>query len=176
LFVWNNVARIVAEARGISTVEKARLFALTNISMHDALQTSFASKFVYGLWRPVTAIRRADEDGNADTVADPSWSSLIGTPPYPTYAGNMATIGTSQSTVLTLFFGRDDIAFDHTWEGPSGATRSYAGFAAMANEQERARIWGGIHFTFDNVAGQSIGRGVGAYVFQNFMLPRGCVK
>lgn len=172
LLVWNNVARTVALARDINTVEKARLLALTNISLHDALQTSFASKFVYGLWRPVTAIRRADEDGNPDTLADPSWSSLITTPPYPSYAGNMSTIGTSQSTILALFFGRDDIPFQHTWEGAGGATRSYAGFTAMANEQERARVYGGIHFTFDNVAGQSIGRNVANYVFFTIMRPR----
>ena len=176
LFVWNNVARTVAEARGISTVDKARLFALTNIALHDALQTAFASKFEHGLWRPVTAIRRADEDGNSATEADTGWSSLIGTPPYPSYAGNMATIGMSQATVLAMFFGRDDIRFSHTWDGAGGATRSYAGFAAMANEQERARVWGGIHFTFDNVAGQSIGRNVGTYVFQQIMRPRGCVQ
>jgi hypothetical protein len=176
LFVWNNVAGTVAEERGIDTVAKARLFALTNIALHDALQTAFASKFVYGLWRPVTAIRRADEDGNADTLADPAWNSLIATPPYPSYAGNMATIGMSQSTVLAMFFGRDDIRFSHTWEGAGGATRLYQGFAAMANEQERARVWGGIHFTFDNAAGQSIGRNVGTYVFQNIMRPRGCVQ
>ena len=176
LFVWNNVARTVALAQDISTVEKARLFALTNIALHDALQTAFASKFVHGLWRPVTAIRRADEDGNPDTAADPNWLALITNPPYPSYAGNMATIGMSQSTVLALFFGRDDIRFSHTWEGAGGATRSYSGFAAMANEQERARVYGGIHFTFDNVAGQSIGRGVGNYVFQNFIRPRLCVR
>ena len=176
LFVWNNVARTVSVERGSTTVEKARLFALTNIALHDALQTAFASKFEHGLWRPVTAIRRADEDGNPNTEPDPAWSSLIGTPPYPSYAGNMATIGTSQSTVLAMFFGRDDIRFSHTWEGAGGATRSYAGFGAMANEQERARVWGGIHFTFDNVAGQSIGRNVGGYIFQNLMRPRQCVR
>lgn len=176
LFVWNNVARTVSVARESTTVEKARLFALTNIALHDALQTAFASKFEHGLWRPVTAIRRADEDGNPATEADPAWSSYIGTPPYPSYAGNMATIGTSQSTVLSLFFGRDDIRYEHTWEGAGGATRSYAGFGAMANEQERARVWGGIHFTFDNVAGQSIGRNVGSYVFNNLMRPRQCVR
>jgi hypothetical protein len=176
LFVWNNVARTVALERGITTVEMARLFALTNISLHDALQTSFASKFQYGMWRPVTAIRRADEDGNADTTPDAAWSSLIVSPPYPTYAGNMATIGTSQSTTLALFFGRDDIRFQHTWEGAGGATRSYAGFGAMADEQARARVYGGIHFTFDNVAGQSIGQNVANYVFQNLMRPRQCVR
>jgi hypothetical protein len=176
LLVWNNVARTVSVARGISTVEKARLFALTNISLHDTLQTTFASKFQHGVWRPVTAIRRANEDGNAATTEDPSWSSLIAAPPYPSYAGNMAAIGTSQATILALFFGRDDIAFQHTWAGAGGATRSYAGFNAMANEQERARVYGGIHFTFDNVAGQSIGRAVGNYVFTKIMRPRECVR
>ena len=176
LFVWNNVARTVATARALTTVEKARLFALTNFALHDALQTTFASKFYYGLWRPVSAIRRADEDGNANTTADPAWSSLITAPPYPSYAGNMAAIGTSQATTLALFFGRDDIQFQHTWEGANGATRSYASFGAMANEQERARVYGGIHFTFDNVAGQSVGRNVANYIFANVMRPRQCVR
>jgi len=176
LLVWNNVARTVSEARNLTTVEKARLFALTNIALHDALQTTFASKFQHGMWRPFTAIRRADEDGNAATTADPSWTSLIAAPPYPSYAGNMAAIGTSQATILALFFGRDDIAFQHTWAGAGGATRSYAGFNAMADEQERARVYGGIHFTFDNVAGQSVGRNVANHVFSNIMRPRQCVR
>lgn len=175
-FVWNNVARTVASSRNNSTVENARLFALMNIAFHDALQTTMASKFVHGLWRPVTAIRRAEEDGNPDTVADPNWTSLIGNPPYPTYAGNHAAIGTSQATILALVFGRDDIRFSHTWEGAGGATRSYAGFTAMANEEERSRVYGGVHFTFDQVAGQSAGRNVANYVFQNIMRPRQCER
>lgn len=176
LLVWNNVARTVSLDRQISTVQKARLFALTNISLHDALQTTFASKFQHGLWRPVTAIRRAEEDGNAATLPDTEWSSLVPAPPYPSYAGNMAAIGTSQATILALFFGRDDIRFDHTWAGAGGATRSYAGFGAMADEQARARVYGGIHFTFDNVAGQSVGTNVANYVFSKLMRPRQCVK
>jgi hypothetical protein len=176
LFVWNNVARTVSVEQGASTVEKARLFAMTNIALHVALQTTFASKFQYGLWRPVTAIRRADEDGNADTAPDAAWSSLIGAPPYPSYAGNMACIGASQATILALVFGRDDIPFTHTWEGAGGATRQYVGFAAMANEQAEARIYGGIHFRFDNVAGQSVGRNVANYIFQNLMRKRERVK
>ena len=176
LFVWNNVARTVSEARSLTTVERARLFALTNIALHDALQVTFASKFHYGLWRPLTAIRRADEDGNANTVADPEWLSLVTSPPYPSYAGNMAAIGTSQSTILSQFFGRDDISFQHTWAGAGGATLSYAGFSVMADEQARARVYGGIHFTFDNVAGQSVGRNVANYIFANVMRPRQCVR
>ena len=176
LFVWNNVARTVSDARSLTTAERARLFALTNIALHDALQTTFASKFQHGLWRPVTAIRRADEDGNAGTTPDAGWLSLIPNPPYPSYAGNMAAIGTSQATIMTLFFGRDDIRFQHTWAGAGGATRSYAGFSVMADEQARARVYGGIHFTFDNVAGQSVGRNVANYIFANVMRPRQCVR
>ena len=171
-FVWNNVARTVAIQRNNTTAENARLFALINISYHDALQTTMTGKFVYGLWRPTTAIRRADEDGNPNTAPDVNWTSLLGNPPYPTYPGNMAAIGTSQATILTLFFGRDDIVFQHTWEGAGGATRSYAGFNVMADEQDRSRVYGGIHFTFDQTAGQSAGRNVANFVFLNFMKPR----
>ncbi len=172
VMVWNNVARRVAIERGQTTADNARLFALINIAHHDALQTSMASKFIYGFWRPVTAIRRADEDGNPNTAPDANWSPLIINPPYPSYAGNMATIGTSQATILALFFGRDDIRYQATWDGAGGATRSYSGFNQMANEQERARVYGGVHFTFDQTAGQSAGRNVANYVFLNFMKPR----
>ena len=171
-FVWNNVARTVAISRNTSTLENARLFALMNIAYHDALQTTMASKYEYGLWRPVTAIRRADEDNNPNTEPDAAWLALLINPPYPTYAGNHAAIGTSQATILALFFGRDDIRYQHTWEGAGGATRSYAGFNAMANEEERSRVYGGIHFTFDQVAGQSAGRNVANYVFLNIMNQR----
>ena len=176
LLVWNNVARTVSAARNLTTVEKARLFALTNMALHDSLQTTFASKFDHGIWRPVTAIHRADEDGNPNTTPDQAWLSLIPNPPYPSYAGNMAGIGTSQATILALFFGRDDIRFDHTWAGAGGATRSYTGFSNMADESARARVYGGIHFTFDNIAGQSVGRNVANYIFANVMRPRQCVR
>ncbi len=173
LMIWNNVARDIAIQRNNTTAENARLFALLNISSHDSLQTTFAGKFQYGLWRPVTAIRRADEDGNPNTEPDVNWTSLIVNPPYPTYPGNLAGVGMSQATTLALFFGRDDIRYQATWAGAGGATRSYAGFHQMANEMERSRIYGGIHFTFDQVAGQSAGRNVANYVFLNFMRPRG---
>ncbi len=172
LNIYNNVARDVAIARGNTLIETARLFALLNIALHDALQTSQASKFYYGLWRPVAAIRRAEEDGNPETTADPDWSSLIVNPPYPTYAGNAATTGATSATILALFFGREDISFEARWEGNPGWTRSYAGFWELAEEQARSRVYGGIHFDFDSDAGQSVGRNVGNYVFVNLMTPR----
>ena len=170
-FTWNNVARTVAIARGTSTAENARLFALLNMAYHDALLLTMTSKFNYGLWRPTTAIRRADEDNNPNTMQDAAWTSLITNPPYPTYAGNHAAIGASQAPILAAVFGRDDIPFQHTWDGAGGATRSYTGFTAMANEESESRIYGGIHFRFDQDAGQSAGRNVASFLLQNVMKP-----
>lgn len=168
---WNNVARNAAIEKGNSLIENARLFALLQMTFHDSLQATFTSKYTYGLWRPIHAIRRADEDGNANTEADPTWNSLIVNPPYPTYAGNAAGHGMGQATILAQFFGRDDIPVTINFSSPV-ATRSYPGFTAIADEQAISRIYGGIHFTFDSAAGQSIGRNVANYIYGNLMRPK----
>ena len=118
--VWNNVARDVVLARELSLVETARVFVLVNVSIHDALQTTQASKFVYGVWRPVTAIRAADADLNPDTDPDSTWLPLITTPPYPSYAGNLATIGASAARALQLVCGTNDVPVAVTWSLPGG--------------------------------------------------------
>jgi hypothetical protein len=171
--IYYTLAGDVALAFGSDLVQTARLFALLGVAIHDGLLMSFTSKFDYGLWRPVTAIQRADEDGNVFTAPDPDWLPLLPTtPPYPTYAGNMAEFGVACATVLARFFGTNDIAFEVHWEGTPGWTRSYPSFWAIADEEARSRIYGGIHFHFDNTAGQEIGTKVGNYLIDNFMLPR----
>ena len=172
--VWNRTAQTVAQSQGNSLVENARMFALMNMALHDGLQTSFASKFHYSLWRPITAIRRAAEDDNPLTDPDPNWTTLHpATPPYPTYAGNAASIGASCATVLAEFFGTDDVPFTVDWSlyGFPGVTRSYDGFREAADEHARSREYGGIHFRFDSDAGQEIGADVGGYVVDHFLLP-----
>jgi hypothetical protein len=124
------------------------------------------------LWRAVTAIPPADEDGNVFTEPDPDWLPLLVTPPYPTYAGNAATIGAGYATVLARFFGTNVIAFEAHWEGTPGWTRAYPSFWAIADEQAHSRIYGGIHFHFDTTAGQEIGIKVGNYLIDHFMLPQ----
>ncbi len=171
------VARTTAIARNNSTVQNARLFALLFMTYHDALQTTFTSQYTYGLWRPVTAIRRADEDGNADTTADPSWDSLLGaagTPPHPSYASNASSASASAATIYALFYGRDDIAFQINFGGSPNVIRNYTSFSAMTNEAARSRVYGGVHFPFDTAAGQSAGRSVANYVFLNYLTPRRC--
>ena len=174
--VWNNVARDVVLARELSLVEAARVFVLLNVSIHDALQTTQASKFVYGVWRPVTAIRAADTDLNPDTDPDSTWLPLITTPPYPSYAGNLATIGASAARSLQLVCGTDDVPVAVTWIQSGGlpdVTRHFEGFGPAADEEFLARIYGGVHYRFDQEAGQQVGRSVAEHVFANFVEPRG---
>ena len=176
LSVWNNIARDVVRERGLSLGEAARVFVLLNVSVHDGLQTAQASKFVYGLWRPVTAIRQADTDLNPATDADATWLPLLTTPPYPSYAGNMATIGASAARALQLACGTDQIAVTVTWRqsgGQADVVHAFDGFWQAAEEQSESRIYGGIHYRFDQVAGQQLGKSAAEYVFANFMKPRG---
>jgi hypothetical protein len=152
--LWNIVLADVARARGWSGLDAARGFALLNMTQHDALQTAFTGKFLYGLWRPVTAIREADTDGNPATVADPGWTPLLPTPPYPGHPGNRACLSASQARMLARLFGQDNIPFQVTWMVPTGApvTRAYNGFRQLADEEAKSRIWGGIHFDFESLA------------------------
>ncbi len=173
--MWNNVTRDAARKFGLSVVDTARLFVLVNVAINDAVQTSHTSKFVYQLWRPVTAIRRADEDFNLATDADPGWSPLITTPTYPSYAGNMASVGAGAATVLRLALGTDDVPVTVLWLGSTGqpdVTRNFAGFWELAQAQADSRVHGGIHYRFDNVAGQQSAIKVATFVFNNFMLSR----
>ncbi len=126
-----DIARITALARNNSTVENARLFALLFMAYHDALETTFASQYTYGFWRPVTAIRRADEDGNADTTADPNWESLLGaagTPPHPSYASNASSASAAAATIYALFYERDDIQFQINFGGTPNVIRNLPEF------------------------------------------------
>jgi hypothetical protein len=170
--VWNRIAQDRAAAQDLTLAEAARLFALMNMALHDGLQTTFASKFYYKLWRPVTAIQRAAEDGNPATTAEPTWATEHPTtPPYAAYASNASAIGAACATVLAGVLGTNDIPFQINWPLTQGGTRSYAGFWAAADEMANSRIYGGIHFRFDCVAGQQVGRDVADHVLGNYLEP-----
>jgi hypothetical protein len=152
--LWNLVLADVARSRGWNGLEAARGLALLNMTQHDALMTSFTSKFLYGFWRPVTAIREAERDGNAATSADPGWTPLLPTPPYPGHPGNRACLSASQARLLERLFGQDSVPLQVSWVVPGGptVTRAYNGFRQLADEEARSRIWGGIHFEFESLA------------------------
>ncbi len=173
--VWNQVARDSATDRGLSLIDSARLFALLNTTIQDAVQTSMASKYAYSLWRPVHAIQLADTDMNPATDADPTWMPLLPTPPYPAYAGNMACIGSGAARALQLFYGYDDTDFRVTWEGINGNTNvtlGFKSFSQLSEHQAISREYGGIHFHFDTTASQEVCPKVAGYIFGNYMRPK----
>jgi membrane-associated phospholipid phosphatase len=162
-FWWNKIAQEVAVAQGTTLVQNARLFALLDLAGADALIGSFDAKYAYNFWRPVTAIRY-------DT--DPTWTPLIATPSHPSYPSNHSSISTASAVVLASFFGTDAIPFSLSWNGLPGVTRYYDSFSQAAQEAGQARIWAGIHYSFDVAAGEALGQAVGSYVVQNVLLPQ----
>ncbi|MBI2929481.1 MAG: vanadium-dependent haloperoxidase, partial [Verrucomicrobia bacterium] len=102
---WNSIAQDVASAHGNTLEQNARLFALLNLAMADAAICAWDAKYTFNFWRPVTAIRNGDTDGNDATIPDPTWSSFIGTPPFPDYVSGHSTFSGAASTVLALFYG-----------------------------------------------------------------------
>ena len=173
--VWNQVFGNLARSRGFSGVDTARGFALLTMTEHDALLQSFTGKFLYGLWRPVTAIREADTDGNPQTDADPTWLPLLGTPPYPSAPGNMACVAASSARVLDRVFGQDNVPFSVTWTGTGtnpSATRSYNGFRELADQEAYSRIWGGIHFLFETLSSLGSCTQLGDYAVDNVLRRR----
>jgi hypothetical protein len=165
---WNSIAQTVAQSQGTSLVENARLFALLNLAEADAAIACWEMKRGYDFWRPVTAIRNADSDGNNDTIADTTWTPLITTPNFPGYTSGHSTFSGAGATILAELFG-DTTAFSTTSDGLPGVTRSYTSFSQAALEAGKSRIYGGIHFECDNEFGLKAGEALGEYVFDNFL-------
>ncbi len=176
---WNRIATDVTLKQGTGFLETARTFALLNIAMADAGIASWDAKYHYDVWRPIDAIRQADQDGNAATLGNPSWIPLLKTPPFPTYTSGHSTFSGAASTVLTGLFG-NNVAFDSQSDGHLAAeqrpldpsqivTRHFDSFNQAAEEAGLSRIYGGIHFNFDNTAGRSLGGQVGTAVIARLL-------
>jgi hypothetical protein len=165
---WNQIARAVAVARKLDLVESARMFALLNVAMADAAIVCWRCKYDIGLWRPITAIQ-LDGDGNAETTADPAWTPLLPTPPFPEYTSGHSTFSAAAATVLEAFFGTDSIPFEVGSDDLPGIVRSYPGFGAAALESGWSRIYGGIHFPSGNLEGLQCGTHIGFEVASTLM-------
>jgi hypothetical protein len=144
---WNRAAVTASRARHLTLSQNARLFAVLNIAQADAIISCWDAKYWFELWRPITAIREADSDGNPDTVQDPAWMPLLPTPPYADYDSGHQSISRSSATVLIAYFG-DSTPVEGFSEAPLTTTRGWASFTAAADEAFMARIWAGLHFRF----------------------------
>jgi hypothetical protein len=160
---WNLIAVTLSEQNDLSLSENSRLLALLNVAMADAVISCWEAKYYYKFWRPITAIRLADTDGNPDTTADTGWTPLLTTPNHPDYPSGHATVSPAAGTVLQAYFG-DDSAFPLTSESTPGVTRNYSSITQAIDEAFNARIYGGIHFRSACRDGRSIGIQIGNLV------------
>jgi PAP2 superfamily len=145
-----------------------------NIAIADALITSWDSKLHYNFWRPVTAIREGDNDGNPNTAGDPAWQSLINNPNYPDYTSGANNVTGSATRTLALFYGRDNITFQVTSNAPLAVkkTRTFGSFSAAAQQVVNARVYLGIHFRTADREARKQGQKVAEYVYDHVLLPR----
>ena len=164
---WNQIAEIVAVQNRSSLASSARTFALLNMALADAGIASWNVKYTDNTWRPVTAIRAGDAGLNPLVTGDPTWTPLWATPPFPSYVSGHSTFSASAAAVLDSIYGTN-VAFTDPGDPSLNLTpRHYANFDQAAQEAGMSRIYGGIHYSFDNTAGLGLGTQVGNYVINN---------
>ncbi|RLS56859.1 MAG: phosphatase PAP2 family protein [Planctomycetota bacterium] len=161
---WNMIARAVSESQCLTLEQNARMFAMLNLALADAAISAWEAKYQYNFWRPITAIREGSLDGNAATTEDALWSPLLNTPAFPGYVSGHSTFSGAGAAVLAAFFGTNDVPFVLESEVLGVADRGYTGFLQAAEEAGISRIYGGIHFNFDNVHGLRAGNLIGKHV------------
>lgn len=168
---WNRIARTLIAQGNLNGWKTAQLLAILNMAEADANIAAFDGKYFYNYWRPITAVRMADADGNPDTQGDALWT-LLGnvTPPVPDYPSNHAADGGAAAELLKLYFGRDNFTFTCNSNTMAGTSRSFTSLSQAAAEVSLSRIYVGYHFRNAVVAGEDLGRKIGKWVFENSLL------
>jgi hypothetical protein len=170
---WVQVAQAVSAEQALGLPDTTRLFALLTMAMADTVGPTYATKFDHRFWRPATAIRQADTDGNPSTIADPSWAPRAGTSgSSPEHWSGHSSFSAAGARVLAGFFCENDLGFTLvTDSAPGGAARSYSSFSEAAAEAGRSRVVGGLHFEFSNQAGLEAGRSIADEVLARALRP-----
>jgi hypothetical protein len=162
--------RLFATQNALDIDDSARMFAAVDTSIADGAITVWHAKFQYMWWRPVTAIRMADTDGNDLTVGDSDWTPLIITPPYPDWPSGLCSVVGAVSTALTRLNGNGMLNL--TIMSPTaGETRTFATASEIAGSAVDARVWSGIHFRTADEVSIIIGTSVANYVLDNYFQP-----
>jgi hypothetical protein len=165
------IKRQLALGQRLDPLRTARLFAMVDLVVADTGIACFRQKEEWGFWRPITAIRAADTDGNPATAADPEWTPLLVTPPFPEYPSGHACATGARMSVFRSFFGRDAVAFQ-AYSVDADATRSFTRFSQAVAELVDARVWGGLHFRAADVDGVRLGEAVARYATGHHFRPR----
>lgn len=172
----NRALEDFATQNGMDLIDTVRLLAMGNMVPTDAGMACFDSKYTYRFWRPITAIRNADIDGNPATTPDPTWSPLTTTPNHPEYPSQHGCITSAFAQVLAHAVGSDQINatfWGATAASPTGLAtpRTYATVQQLLNELVNARVWIGFHFRSSVIAGESLGTSVANWELQRNFLP-----
>ncbi len=169
---WNTIARAVATTRKLDAADSARLLALMNLAMADSYIAGWKIRYVYDFWRPITAIREGDNDGNDATAGDPTWDSHQNTPAVSDYPSTQSTFSAAAAVVLASVLGGDQATFTVTSGKPfEGLTRSFTSFSQAARESADSRIYAGIHFRSACEDGLGLGRKVGQRTVALYLQP-----
>jgi PAP2 superfamily len=169
---WSQIARTVAADRELDAWEQARVLALVNLAMADGVIAGFDTKYRVNWWRPITAIRAGETDGNEATVADPTWESLLNTPPHPDYVSTHSVQGGAVAVVLRQVFGTDQVDFTATSGVPfPGFMRMFTSFSAAAQENADSRVYAGVHFRSATTNGLKLGRQIGWFIVSHALRP-----
>jgi PAP2 superfamily len=180
--LWNRVFRALVASQQLDIVDSARLFAMENLAAADAAIGCWNDKYYWQFWRPITAIREANTDGNPATEADPTWLPLFDpatpvftppalvTPPFPDHPSGHSCTSSAIVHTLQNFFGTDKIAFS-AFSNKSGTTRTFGRFSHALKEIIDARVWGGIHFRTADTQGAVLGKKVAHYLDKHYFQP-----
>jgi hypothetical protein len=169
---WNPIVRSLALSKPLGLVDNARLFALVNMAAADAFVAVFDAKYAHNFWRPITAIRNGDIDGNDATSLDPEWLPLVDTPLHPEYPCAHCISAGAIGEVLEAQFGKGDVpTITMTSPTAPGVTHRWTRISDYVQEVDNARVWGGIHYRNSTQVGEAMGRKIGALAVQNFLQP-----
>lgn len=166
--IYFGVVGSVANASGRSVSDNARLYASTAQAMDDALIAVFDAKYHYNFWRPATAIRNGDQDGNDATERDAAWTPFIDAPMHPEYPSAHSILAGAVGTVLRAETGGAPVQLATSSPTANGATRRWTRIDDFVQEVANARIWEGIHYRFSTETGTAMGRQVGELAVKRF--------
>jgi hypothetical protein len=166
---WNSIARSLSAAKPLSLTDSARLFMDLNVALMDSYVAVFEAKYHYGFWRPITAIRNGDIDGNEATERDATWQPLVATPTFPEYPCAHCIVDGAAGAVLQSLYGDGPLPeFTLTTTRMPGVTRRYTSLREVGAEVDNARIWAGVHFRNSAEVADDMGWRIGEYVLKTY--------
>jgi hypothetical protein len=170
---WNRAWRALSMAKGLGLADNARYFAVLAAASADALIACWDAKYFYNFWRPVTAIRAGDTDGNSETAPDPAWIGLVITPNHPEYPAAHGCFSGASTETLKYLFGTDEVGFsmDSTVAGVVNPVRTYDRLSDALEEVLDARIYGGMHYRNSTRIGANMGKQVSRFTTRHFFRP-----